>query len=63
MAFALLLLAISGVFTLKGRNNTSLFPCSTIGDFSVMATGSVLTKDVPSEALEAGVPEEVKKPK
>ena len=41
--------------------NTTILPGVTIGDFSVVAAGSVVTKDVPSGVLVAGVPAEIKK--
>ena len=41
--------------------NSTILPGVTIGDFSVVAAGSVVTKDVPSGVLVAGVPAEVKK--
>lgn len=41
--------------------NSTILPGVTIGDFSVVAAGSVVTKDVPSGVLVAGVPAEIKK--
>jgi acetyltransferase-like isoleucine patch superfamily enzyme len=41
--------------------NSTILPGVTIGDFVVVAAGSVVTKDVPSGVLVAGVPAEVKK--
>lgn len=41
--------------------NSTILPGVSIGDFSVVAAGSVVTKDVPSGVLVAGVPAEVKK--
>lgn len=41
--------------------NSTILPGVTIGDYSVVAAGSVVTKDVPSGVLVAGVPAEVKK--
>ncbi len=40
---------------------TVILPGVTIGDYSVVAAGSVVTKDVPSGVLVAGVPAEIKK--
>lgn len=41
--------------------NSTILPGVTIGDFSVVAAGSVVTKDVPSGVLVAGVPAVIKK--
>ena len=41
--------------------NSTILPGITIGDFSVVAAGSVVTKDVPAGVLVAGVPAEIKK--
>ena len=41
--------------------NSTILPGVTIGDFVVVAAGSVVTKNVPSGVLVAGVPAEVKK--
>lgn len=41
--------------------NSTILPGVTIGDFSVVAAGSVVTRDVPSGVVVAGVPAEVKK--
>ena len=41
--------------------NSTILPGVTIGDYSVVAAGSVVTKDVPSGVLVAGVPAEIKK--
>lgn len=41
--------------------NVTILPGVTIGDFVVVAAGSVVTKDVPSGVLVAGVPAIVKK--
>ena len=41
--------------------NSTILPGVTIGDFSVVAAGSVVTKDVPPGVLVAGVPAEIKK--
>ena len=41
--------------------NATLLPGVTIGDFSVVAAGSVVTKDVPSGTMVAGNPAVVKK--
>lgn len=41
--------------------NSTILPGVTIGDFSVVAAGSVVTKDVPSGVLVAGVPASIKK--
>jgi len=41
--------------------NSTILPGVTIGDFSVVAAGSVVTKDVPSGVLVAGVPAQIKK--
>lgn len=41
--------------------NSTILPGVTIGDFSVVAAGSVVTKDVPSGCVVAGVPAVVKK--
>lgn len=39
--------------------NVTIFPGVTIGDYSVVAAGSVVTKDVPSGVLVGGVPAKV----
>lgn len=39
--------------------NVTIFPGVTIGDFSVVAAGSVVTKDVPSGVLVGGIPAKV----
>lgn len=39
--------------------NTTILPGVTIGDFSVVAAGSVVTKDVPSGVLVGGIPAKV----
>ncbi len=41
--------------------NSTILPGVTIGDYAVVAAGSVVTQDVPSGALVAGVPAKVKK--
>ena len=41
--------------------NSTILPGVTIGDFCVVAAGSVVTKDVPSGSLVAGVPATIKK--
>ena len=41
--------------------NVTILPGVTIGDYSVVAAGSVVTKDVPPGVLVAGVPAEIKK--
>lgn len=41
--------------------NSTLLPGVTIGDFSIVAAGSVVTKDVPSGTMVAGNPAVVKK--
>lgn len=41
--------------------NSTILPGVTIGDFSVVATGSVVTKNVPSGTMVAGNPAVVKK--
>lgn len=41
--------------------NSTILPGVTIGDFSVVAAGSVVTKDVPSGTMVAGNPAVVKK--
>ena len=41
--------------------NVTILPGVTIGDYVVVAAGSVVTKDVPSGVLVAGVPAVVKK--
>ena len=41
--------------------NVTIAPGVTIGDFSVIATGSVVTKDIPPKCLAAGVPAKVVK--
>ena len=41
--------------------NSTILPGVTIGDFCVIAAGSVVTKDVPSGSLVAGVPAVLKK--
>lgn len=41
--------------------NSTILPGVTIGDYSVVAAGSVVTKDVPSGSLVAGVPAVFKK--
>lgn len=41
--------------------NATILPGITIGDFSVVAAGSVVTKDVPSGVLVAGNPAVIKK--
>lgn len=41
--------------------NSTILPGVTIGDFSVIAAGSVVTKDVPSGVMVAGVPATIKK--
>lgn len=41
--------------------NSTILPGVTVGDYAVIASGSVVTKDVPSGSLVAGVPAEVKK--
>jgi len=41
--------------------NSTILPGVTIGDFVVVAAGSVVTKDVPSGVLVAGVPAKIKK--
>lgn len=41
--------------------NSTILPGVTIGDFSVVAAGSVVTKDVPSGVMVAGVPATIKK--
>lgn len=41
--------------------NVTILPGITIGDYVVVAAGSVVTKDVPSGVLVAGVPAVVKK--
>ena len=41
--------------------NVTIAPGVEIGDFSVIATGSVVTKDIPSKCLAAGVPAKVVK--
>ena len=46
---------------ISGRNvwvgaNVSILPGVTIGDNSIIAAGSVVTKDVPANAIVAGVP-------
>lgn len=41
--------------------NSTILPGVTIGDFCVVAAGSVVTKDVPSGCMVAGVPATVKK--
>lgn len=44
-----------------GGANSTILPGVTIGDFSVVAAGSVVTKDVPCGCVVAGVPAVVKK--
>ncbi len=39
--------------------NVTIFPGVTIGDYSVVAAGSVVTKDVPSGVLVGGIPAKV----
>ena len=41
--------------------NVTIIPGVTIGDEAVVATGSVVTKDVPSRVLVAGVPAKIVK--
>jgi len=41
--------------------NSTILPGVTIGDFSVVAAGSVVTKNVPSGTMVAGNPAVVKK--
>lgn len=41
--------------------NATILPGITIGDYSVIAAGSVVTKDVPSGVVVAGVPAIIKK--
>ena len=41
--------------------NVTIIPGVTIGDEAVVATGSVVTKDVPPRVLVAGVPAKVVK--
>ena len=41
--------------------NVTIIPGVTIGDEAVVATGSVVTKDVPPRTLVAGVPAKVVK--
>ena len=41
--------------------NVTILPGVTIGDYVVVAAGAVVTKDVPSGVLVAGVPAIVKK--
>lgn len=41
--------------------NSTILPGVKIGDFVVVAAGSVVTKDIPSGTLVAGVPAEIKK--
>lgn len=41
--------------------NSTILPGVTIGDYAVVAAGSIVTKDVPSGTLVAGVPATVKK--
>lgn len=41
--------------------NATLLPGDTIGDFSVIAAGAVVTKDLPSGVMAAGCPAEIKK--
>ena len=41
--------------------NVIIAPGVTIGDYAVIATGSVVTKDVPAKSLVAGVPAKVVK--
>lgn len=41
--------------------NVTVAPGVTIGDFSVIATGSVVTKDIPPKCLAVGVPAKVVK--
>ena len=41
--------------------NVTIAPGITIGDYSVIATGSVVTKDIPEKSLAAGVPAKVVK--
>ena len=53
-------LVIIGKDVWVGANSTIL-PGVTIGDFSVVAAGSVVTKDVPCGCVVAGVPAVVKK--
>jgi acetyltransferase-like isoleucine patch superfamily enzyme len=39
--------------------NTTILPGITIGEFAVVATGSVVTKDVPEKVMVAGVPAKI----
>jgi len=41
--------------------NVIIAPGVTIGDEAVIATGSVVTKDIPSKCLAAGIPAKVVK--
>lgn len=41
--------------------NSTILPGVNIGDYAVVAAGSVVTKDVPAGTLVAGIPAEVKK--
>ena len=41
--------------------NVTIIPGVTVGDESVIATGAVVTKDVPPRTLVAGVPAKVVK--
>ena len=41
--------------------NSTILPGVTIGDFSVIAAGAIVTKDVPSGVLVAGNPAVIKK--
>jgi len=45
----------------KGSSYQSIFPGVTIGNYCVVAAGSVVTKDVPDFSVVAGVPAKVVK--